>query len=577
MFGERYFATRQRLSKVLDGVLKLGRECGAELLAEDLDAVASGGEDALRELRKPFLFLVVGEVNAGKSSFFNGLFGRELCATGDLPVTKKVVHYRWGRVGAEEEGGEAWEFRSEPEGFLRDFELVDTPGTDFRTNSHLAVIEDYLRKADVIFFVFPVGNPWGAATWQLAARMPSEQLPNAAFVVQQSDLRESGDLEVIMGHMRTLGEQKTGLIPEIFPVSARMAREAKMTTPMVSHLWRKSGYAPVERFISERVNRNEERREVLREVRMATQETLRKIESHIEERTDSLDSDQRFLAELENEVDDRRESQATLLSARLADLGGVFLGQGQLATRELGRRMSFFQSLVSLFQREKLPLGIERDLTEAVKESIAEQTGRDGDELVRSCRAHWKTVEPRIRENLAVSPPDFRKETEDLAGTRERFAERLSESAKQAVAHLKLRSTLDVQMEGRRLILRRYLVIALLALTATGLLGGLGLHPWPWAGLGLAVLVLGLAAIYVKKSRKLLCRDFMERIEDLRQPFANSLAEDYKDGVREFYLEYGGLFEIVRRRIADQKLLLKPRMERWNRLFLEIKAIEQEI
>jgi hypothetical protein len=69
----------------------------------------------------------------------------------------------------------------------------------------------------------------------------------------------------------------------------------------------------------------------------------------------------------------------------------------------------------------------------------------------------------------------------------------------------------------------------------------------------------------------------MERIEDLRQPFADSLADDYKDGVREFYLEYGGLFEIVRRRIADQKLLLEPRKERWNDLFLELKAIDQEL
>ena len=74
--------------------------------------------------------------------------------------------------------------------------------------------------------------------------------------------------------------------------------------------------------------------------------------------------------------------------------------------------------------------------------------------------------------------------------------------------------------------------------------------------LALVVLValglLGAGAIFAHKSRKLLWKDFVERIEDLRQPFANSLADDYKDGVREFYVEYGGLFEIVRRRIADQ-------------------------
>jgi hypothetical protein len=85
------------------------------------------------------------------------------------------------------------------------------------------------------------------------------------------------------------------------------------------------------------------------------------------------------------------------------------------------------------------------------------------------------------------------------------------------------------------------------------------------------------AALYSQKSKEILSANFAERIDDLRQPFAESLANDYKEGVREFYVEYGGLFEIVRRRIADQKLLLKPRLERWNNLFLELKAIEQEI
>ena len=577
MFGERYFATRERLSKVVDGTLGLGRDCGAGLLADQLGGVAGGGEDALQGLRRPFLFLVCGEVNAGKSSFLNGLFGAELCPTGELPLTSRVIHYRWNGESSEEEGASGILFHGRAQAFLRDFEVVDTPGTNARSGDHLPLIEDYLRRADVIFFVFPVDNPWGAGTWQLVARMPEEQLDNAAFVLQQSDLRDEGDLEVISGHMRTLAEQKTGRIPQIHTVSAKQALEARRSDPLLSHLWRKSGYAGLERFVSDRVNRNADRFKVLREVRAATQETLRMIEEHIEERTDRLDGDERFLAELENEVDARREKQAMVLSTRLIDLGGVFLRQGQLATRELGQRMAFLQSLVSLFQREKLPHTIEHNLTGAVRDSIAEQAEKDGEELVQSCRAHWETVEPRIRENLAVSPPDFERETENLAGTRDRFVERLGESAKQSVVQLKLRNILDGQLEERRRVLRRYLAAVLLVLTAAGLLGGFGLRTWALTGVGVALLALGVTWLFVKKSRRLLCRDFIERIEDLRQPFTDSLAEDYKDGVREFYLEYGGLFEIVRRRIADQKMLLEPRMKRWNNLFLEIKAIEQEL
>ena len=132
-------------------------------------------------------------------------------------------------------------------------------------------------------------------------------------------------------------------------------------------------------------------------------------------------------------------------------------------------------------------------------------------------------------------------------------------------------------MEGRRAVLRRYLGGVLCLLSVAGILGGMGLNPWPLVVLAGAGALLIIAGVYAVKSRDSLCRDFAERMEDLRQPFSESLADDYKDGVREFYVEYGGLFEIVRRRIADQKLLLKPRLERWNDLFLELKAIEQEI
>lgn len=577
MFGDRYFATRERLSQVVDGALALGRDCGAELLADHLDGVAGDGEDALRGLKRPFLFLVCGEVNAGKSSFLNGLFGEEFCDSGELPLTNKVTHYRWTQTEREEVGVDGVVRLGRPCQFLRDFEVVDTPGADSRPGDHLPLIENYLQRADVIFFVFPVGNPWGAGTWQLVARMPEEQLGNAAFVVQQSDLKDEGDLEVIKGHMRTLAEQKTGIVPTIHPVSAKLALEARKSQSMLTHLWRKSGYTDLESFVSGLVNRNSDRFEVLRQVRAATQETLRRIEDHIEECVDRLDDDERFLAELENEVDERREKQAMVLSQRLTDLGGVFLRQGQLSTRELGKRMSLLKSLVSMFQQEKLPHTIERNLTEAVRDAVAEQAEKDGGGLVSSCRGHWETVEPRIQENLAVSPPDFERETENLTGTRERFVERLSDSAKQSVAQLKLRSVLDGQLEERRQVLRGHLSVVLLSLTGAGLLGGFGLRMWALGAIGVAVLFLGVAWFFVKKSRKLLCRGFMERIEDLRQPFADSLTEDYKDGVREFYLEYGGLFEIVRKRIADQRTLLKPRMKRWNNLFLEIKAIEQEL
>ena len=196
---------------------------------------------------------------------------------------------------------------------------------------------------------------------------------------------------------------------------------------------------------------------------------------------------------------------------------------------------------------------------------------------MQNCRKHWETAVPRIEERLEQTPPDFNIDADSLSGARQRFIDRLGEASKLSVANLKIRGTLDRQMEERRTVLRYYLTIILSAIMAAGIFGGLGVSLAPWISLGVALFFLFGAALYSQKSKEILSVNFAERIDDLRQPFAESLANDYKDGIREFYMEYGGLFEIVRRRIADQKLLLKPRLERWNNLFLELKAIEQEI
>ena len=571
MFGKRYFKIRERLAEVVLEVGQLARECGGEIL----DPVTDGS--FVKDLRKPFLFVVCGEVNAGKSALINALFATEICEVDALPKTKQIHWYRYGeKVGSVEKRSMLVQ-DLRPFEFLRDFEVVDTPGSNASIEGNLEEIERFLPVADLLLFVFPVGNPWCADTWQLVARLPEEQLDKVAFVLQQSELRNEEDLKVILGHMKTLGEQKTGKIPEIFPVSAKLAMVAKKNDPPISHMLRKSGLTTLNEFISTKVSLDPGRREILKKVSNSAQGILKKIEARIEERSDTLDSDQRFLAELEDEVNLRREGQAILLLERLSGMGDVFFRQGQIATRDLGRRMSITRSLISLFQQEKLPSKIEGDLITAVKEAVEKQAETDGVELVKNCRNHWKTVEPRIRENLGISPPDFKQETESLAGTRKRFMRRLGRSAKQAVAQLKIRGAIDLKIDTRRMVLRRYTTLFLILYTIGGIFGGFGVATWPWVFVITATGTLGVAAIYSKLSRKALCRDFMEDFKDLRHTFADSLESDYKDGVREFYLEYGELFEIVRRRIADQKLLLEPRKERWNDLFLELKAVDQEL
>ena len=73
MFGERYFATRQKLSALVGDTRALARASGVEVSGFSEDS------ELLERLENPCLFVVCGEVNAGKSTLINGLFGEELC------------------------------------------------------------------------------------------------------------------------------------------------------------------------------------------------------------------------------------------------------------------------------------------------------------------------------------------------------------------------------------------------------------------------------------------------------------------------------------------------------------------
>jgi hypothetical protein len=55
------------------------------------------------------------------------------------------------------------------------------------------------------------------------------------------------------------------------------------------------------------------------------------------------------------------------------------------------------------------------------------------------------------------------------------------------------------------------------------------------------------------------------------------LSSEYREGVRDYFKEYAVLFEKVRRELLKTKAEIKPRQEEWNELFLELKAIEQEL
>ena len=90
MLGDSFFQTRADLGTALFSLSTLAHDLRAPL--ETVRTLNELGTS----LREPFLFVVVGEVKAGKSSLLNALFGRDFCKVDVLPATDRIYIFKYG-------------------------------------------------------------------------------------------------------------------------------------------------------------------------------------------------------------------------------------------------------------------------------------------------------------------------------------------------------------------------------------------------------------------------------------------------------------------------------------------------
>jgi GTPase SAR1 family protein len=221
MIADQYLQLRSELETALAGLLRLGSDVHRD--SATLDII----HGLLTDIREPLLFVVVGEVKAGKSSLLNALFGQEFAKVDVLPATDRVCIFRYGEETKTVEVSPQLTERYEPINFLRDFNVVDTPGTNTMVAEHQTITESFVPRADVVLFVFSVINPWTQSAWGFLQFVQKKWLKNVVFVLQQSDLREPSEINVIRHHLLDTAKQKLGFVPPIFAVSARRALLAR--------------------------------------------------------------------------------------------------------------------------------------------------------------------------------------------------------------------------------------------------------------------------------------------------------------------------------------------------------------
>lgn len=224
------------------------------------DAADEGRPVALRQLAEaasePFLLVVAGEANSGKSTFLEALFGEEIGGADAAAAASKPTWFRYGDEAGDETLPDGVVVRRRPLAFLRDFNMVEVAGPHPMGAGYVAVIEDFVPMADLVLVVLPVTNPWGSAMWRFLGCLHRVWLRRVVVVLQQCDLRPPGEVAAVARAVRDrLHAASGGTIP-VFPVSALRAVEARQVLRHggdAGDLWEASGFPGVEDYLREHV------------------------------------------------------------------------------------------------------------------------------------------------------------------------------------------------------------------------------------------------------------------------------------------------------------------------------------
>src|SRR4051812_13351691 len=253
MIADRYLQLRTDLETALADLLKIATQTHRH--SATLDSI----QGLTKDLREPLLFVAVGEVKSGKSSLLNALFGQEFAKVDVLPATDRICIFRYAEKEAQVDVSKHVVERHLPIPFLRDFNVVDTPGANTIVSEHQTITENFVPRADLILFIFSVANPWTQSAWDFLKFIQKKWLKNVIFVLQQSDLREPAEIEIIRRHLTDTAAQKLGVTLPIFAVSARKALLARTTGADKERLWRESDMGSLEAQINSMVSESSAR------------------------------------------------------------------------------------------------------------------------------------------------------------------------------------------------------------------------------------------------------------------------------------------------------------------------------
>lgn len=293
ILNQHTLALRAQCEDLVKNLQQLSQEIGHKELA------ATVGELRNR-MSEPFMFVIVGEVKAGKSSFVNALLEskREICAVAPQPMTDTVQQILYGE---QEETVVVNPYLKKiflPVEILREIAVVDTPGTNSIVERHQEITENFIPASDLVIFVFEAKNPYRQSAWDFFDFIHSDWHKKIIFVLQQKDLLSAEDLAVNQRGLYDFAVKKGMAEPVIFATSAKAELEGRFD---------QSSFSAVRDYIRTHVTGGRGAALKLKNNLATSQQILQRLRSDLDTRAEQFRQDTEFRDDISQTLDSQEK------------------------------------------------------------------------------------------------------------------------------------------------------------------------------------------------------------------------------------------------------------------------------
>ena len=342
----------------------------AESAADDIALL----REARRQVETLFLLVVVGEFNSGKSAFINALIGEPVMPEGVTPTTSRIHILTYGNEGPDETTPEGIVIRTHPAPFLREINIVDTPGTNAIIRDHEALSQGFVPRADLVLFVTSADRPFSESEREFLEEI-QRWGKKIVFVLNKIDLLETDEERDDV--IRFISENASRLLniePLIFAISSRLAERGDPV----------GNFEPLRDYIFTTLDETERFRLKLMNPIGVAERLLERYGDIADERLAMLATDQATIDRIEAHIDSHQQDTTREFAGYRTRVENIVHRLNERADRffdeyiRIGRVFDLVRSEQTrgAFERDVVA-GTEQQIDQTVEEMIDWMVGQD--------------------------------------------------------------------------------------------------------------------------------------------------------------------------------------------------------